>query len=467
MRVLLIEDEERDAKDAKVILEQADPGVEVVHVRSRDAAFEAITPKAEFDLLICDIRIPPQDGGLDADERHGLAVHARGRKVLPGVPQLFLTGFATPRNVREQLGRGGVAECFGRADWLMVQLAIKDTPDELRSFINRAIAGDAALGQRIAVSGASTSRDMAIAVRFCGERVGAVAAEVFAASGLSNAEVARVVFRDANDHIVGSNYLKVESHDGATGEQRAFDTYVPTMLRPGLFAPALQPITTGLRTKACLVSTVADPHSLNIFDLLASDSPRAVEAVRQVFLGMAPWKGRRDRLEMSIGELRRSFVPDEVVRRWGILPDAGFEAQKIAFSTCVNHGDLHAENLLVDSDDRPVMIDFGDTGIGPAVRDPLTLELSILLHRNGIARSADWPDTETLANWMDLGAYVDRCPWRAFVVACREESLDRGSEAEVAAFAYAHALRHLKYPDREPELVSAMVGGIVAWFSRL
>src|SRR5680860_497879 len=79
MHVLLVEDEDRDAEDAIAIINYIGPAIDVTHVRSRDSAFAAITANAEFDLIICDIRIPPLDGGLDADEQHGIAVHTRAR----------------------------------------------------------------------------------------------------------------------------------------------------------------------------------------------------------------------------------------------------------------------------------------------------------------------------------------------------------------------------------------------------
>ena len=93
-------------------LSTLEPSIAIVIARSRSSAVEKLE-QHEFDFIICDLLLPPQDGGLDIFEEHGLAVHAEIRNCTPGTPCLFFTGFGTSGNVVERLSTGGTQNIFG------------------------------------------------------------------------------------------------------------------------------------------------------------------------------------------------------------------------------------------------------------------------------------------------------------------------------------------------------------------
>ena len=119
------------------------------------------------------------------------------------------------------------------------------------------------------------------------------------------------------------------------------------------------------------------------------------------------------------------------------------------------------ENVLIDAHGRPVLIDFGDLGIGPTALDPITLELSLLFHASGPARATSWPRPNRLADWGDIDAYADGSPFPGFIRACREWALEFETERGVAALAYAHAMRQFKYPDVDKDLAAMLAKAAV------
>lgn len=122
MRVLVVEDEEPVLEDLKASI-PAD--ITVTDARSRDSAI-ALVRNEEYDLIVCDLRLPPVEGDLGLSEQHGFAVHAECAVETPGTPAIIFTGYATPANIREALSAGATVDLFGTGDdFHMVQLRFK------------------------------------------------------------------------------------------------------------------------------------------------------------------------------------------------------------------------------------------------------------------------------------------------------------------------------------------------------
>ena len=115
MRILLVEDEPAAANGIIEDIANRVQGIEFIQADSRDVAVDLLEAQ-EFDLLICDLLIPPQSGGLDQDIHHGLFVYEHARAESPGMPALFLTGAGSYQDVREALPARGQADLFGEGD---------------------------------------------------------------------------------------------------------------------------------------------------------------------------------------------------------------------------------------------------------------------------------------------------------------------------------------------------------------
>jgi hypothetical protein len=104
---------------------------------------------------------------------------------------------------------------------------------------------------------------------------------------------------------------------------------------------------------------------------------------------------------------------------------------------------MHGFNVLATDDLQPVLIDFADVRVAPAVADPLTMELSPIFHPGGPSNK---PSDKQMRLWFDLDAYAAVSPWPTFIHACRSWTEDAASgPSEIAAVVLSYALRQLKY----------------------
>jgi CheY-like chemotaxis protein len=126
MKILLIEDEDRSVRQATAAIDRACASKATVDVQqSRDDAETAVR-QHDYDVIICDLRIPPNARSVAADESHGLSVHGLAREVCPGTPLIFLTAFPVSAATRRQLSLGEVDTLYGIRRQPLVQLVEKD-----------------------------------------------------------------------------------------------------------------------------------------------------------------------------------------------------------------------------------------------------------------------------------------------------------------------------------------------------
>lgn len=273
-------------------------------------------------------------------------------------------------------------------------------------------------------------------------------AEVIMASGLSGAGVGRVMLT-GNGETPAWIFLKTARHDNATEEYQRYRKYVANRLAPGWFAAMHEPMSAGLGRSSALVSTLAS-DARSLFEVLRDDPDAGPEVVQSLRAGLLPWTGSvRGKSSRSLRDLRRVRLQDEKLSKDLAAMDLAttIESHTLEMSEVICHGDLHGENVLIDSVGRPMLIDFADAGPGYAPTDPVTLELSVLFHREGPARDPLLGSDLAWAEWADIDAFVGSSPLGTFLRAVRGWALEVSTEREVFAFAYAHALRQVKYED--------------------
>lgn len=475
MRVLVVEDDQDFLATIVEALSGEVPGIELVTARSRDSAFLQV-PAVPFDLVICDLKIPTQDGALDEDIQHGLAVHGRCRETVPGTPVLVLTAFGllaidylaslltdSPREVFVGNGRpvpmtdfvqkGKFGDFVAKVSAFAEQIAKLEDVEIVTEPANLALSF-------------STKRTLRIMASRKGGRQVRV---IELGGGLSSAQILRVRVSNENGVTTALAVGKLGKLKILQSEQARYERHVLPLLQPGSFAARLDEVRAGAGDAGGLFYSLADDFDRSLFDVLAADPQAGAALVPVVRALERRWLDSAQQRTRKIREVRRSFVSDEeladeraVLDQMGCIP---FEERDVVLNQCPQHRDLHGLNVLVGNDGRPLLIDYGEVDISAASHDPVSMELSVLFHPKGRATVGAWPTPEQARRWAHVEEYVRECPVADFIRACRIWALDvSAGPREVYVQAYSYSLRQLPYPDTPKPVALAVAAAAMEAF---
>lgn len=457
-RVLLVEDNPDSLFFAREALNTHLPGCEITEVRHRDGAFDALSDQ-EYDLAVCDLKIPIRENTTRTSEDNGFEVVSQLESHHAGTPVIILSAWASIENTENRTSSALVVPAYGVAQLRMCQVAEKGRTDDFEMRLDVIFEGLRQLSEIDVVAPDDVDPILLRAVRFMAQLKSYKKVELTSAGGLSGSINAFARFSGPGRPELRT-FVKLDDHEWITEEARRKSDFVEGHLDPGLWAPTIASFRTGLRDRAVSFSSLAATSYSSLFEAIGAGPDAGARLVSVLASGLEPWLLDESPTTLSLGDLRRRHLSDEQAEALGLdlAQFADIEALDVPLSQHVTHGDLHGENVLVVPTERPLLIDFAYSEVGPGCLDPITLEMSLLFHPDSPLQPEDL-ETVRYEDWSS-GNYGLPSEYEAFAARCREWSLDRDQVRGVVATAYAHALRQAKHPNVLPARALGVARGL-------
>ncbi|ROP38640.1 response regulator receiver domain-containing protein [Saccharothrix texasensis] len=416
----------------------------------------------EFDVAVCDLKMPSQEGAIDLSLDHGLEVVRRIIEVCPGVPVVVLSAFGTIDIARHMLLQANKQDVFGTG-----------MPEAMLQYEPKSSGASGALGFLVkfqdeldsigdveVINGGNLTNRQLRTLRIFARRRGGRQLEYRPLSGgLSGARTGLVTVKDGAGAQVARVVSKITRIDRALEEKDRYRQCIAGRLGAGAYADLNDEVTAGCGRTAGLFYSVAESYKLDVFAQLLADESAAALAVRRMQEEMTPWLSGMPQSPKTWVDIRRELISDEKYARVISVQDVVEVPESKSLQTfwVTQHGDLHGANSLINDSVRPVLIDFGRAGQMTSVLDPITLELSVLFHADSTYREHPWPEVAQIDSWDDLDLYLAGCPYPEYVKACREWSLSVAAGVrDLYATIDAYCLRNMQYDDVNIERARAL-----------
>jgi CheY-like chemotaxis protein len=261
LRILLIEDDKDDVRVILDAIRARDIDATVTVATSRDSA-EAQLEAFAFEFVVCDLKIPTVDGGLDAEIQHGLAAFSVAQEKLFGAPVMFLSAFGTVEILEDILAKGRQDDPYGRREPEQMLHSVQ------KSRLTRAID----IVERASIE-ASTLNGIVCrhdgTLDWAEERVIQIFARMYQGvevqvrefrGGLSNTKTLLVRVTDGLGAFKARGVMKIGSLDRVEDESDRYAANVPAVLGEGVFVPQADVIRAGADGRGAVVFTFADDH---------------------------------------------------------------------------------------------------------------------------------------------------------------------------------------------------------------
>jgi CheY-like chemotaxis protein len=464
MRVLIVEDDEDNIALFESQLAR-DNTIELTIARSRDAAVDA-AKAGTYDLIVLDLRIPTNDGVLDAETNHGLAVHSLVREIARGTPIVVFSAFGTIRLVtelaeksdREDVWGSGVTQTLTqfkeKSDFKECLAYIKETANE----VNELSQIEISLGGGVI----DLTNDERKVLRIFGRLHQGVNVRVATlGGGLSSAKTLRLTVHAANGNVSSNAVVKLGPIAQLELERDRYQKFVAPVIAVGGFAHVIRFVRAGAAGVGGIFYGDAKEYDLTLANALSKQPNCGRSIVHKLRKLETEWQACTPK-SVRISEIRQSLVSDKKHGQNAArlkFPWREMEDREVRVKLCPQHCDLHGLNVLIKGADEPLLIDYAEVGEAPASLDPLILELSLVFHPAFENIRKDWPTHDQTQHWDNLEVFAAHCPYEEFLRECRDwafgcEAGDKG----VFATAYSYAVRQLSYPDTNPDFAAEIAG---------
>ncbi len=285
--------------------------------------------------------------------------------------------------------------------------------------------------------------------------------------GKSGAKVYSVTYFDRHGNVVLDTVAKCDLWERVSEEEAKFQKEVVGRLANGTYAPLLNTTPIMCGRFAAMFYERLDRSVGDLSGSWAMTSTEAVGFVNALKAIERSWSNASTVRETSIGDLRRMMIDDDKVAKYSSefdLPWASVEAVTLPVRFCLQHGDLHAGNILLSENGSPYLLDFANIAELPACFDAVTLELAYIFNNPDRAASA-WPQIGDVQRWASARDYFAPSPAAEILLAARgwaEQSLAGVTQNALYASAYAYTVRQVQYPDTDKDLLRELLNVLCA-----
>lgn len=469
MRLLLVEDEQANIDSISggiqsLSRQQNLPDIDITIAKSKESALQCINDQF-FDFVVLDLKIPSQDGLTDEDEKNGEVVFDELKKVSSGTPVCFYSSYTTIPILQMALEEAHLVDTWGEGvPRRVIRYIRKQDLSELVNLIvdvNKAIFELEKIEISIGATPGNYLDGFERILKIFSRINGGDAIQVrMLGKGLSGSKVLEVkVTNQGATRCVA--VAKLDEIKKIKKENKNYESEINRLNHYTTIPRKLQTITWGGINKGGIFYNIA-MGQLTAFNyaMRLTNEADAKIFFDQLAATFSEWQVTTE-TQKSIATIRQRLISDvdfEKVRQkyptvnWNEIDEAS--QIRVRWPCC--HGDLHGENILVDtSDHRPTLIDYGDIGLGSNCLDPLTLELSFLFHpAMGRRELTNWPSKEQVKDWRNYDVYFNGCPASLFLAKCRNwAEASTAGDREFYATAYAYLIRQLKYANADSELI--------------
>jgi CheY-like chemotaxis protein len=464
VKVLLVED---DATVVDLLKEAlADDVIDwTIAATGVDAAEMLRT--GQYDLIVCDLRLP-ETAGSEARDEVGISVLEEIAERYPGTSTMVLSAYADISNIG-RFQRAGIDELLTGTKGFRISDAFRkkdfDPPiARIKEFAQlHAQLHRVELAQGVAGLSLTHHQEQVIKT-FVLRQAGTKALLEPVVGGMSSTSKVRVVVLNDDGMILSRSVGRIDVLSRTKDEKERYERCI-TALPAGSFAHLVAEVDGGAGADAGLFYKLADEYEKSLLDLVLADPSGAARSVARLERFEEAWTQGATTARVTVADVRRRSIPDD-----RFLPLAGklvgtdwedLESKEVLVPRIRQHGDMHVLNVLTRADGEPHLIDYSEAGLALGPIDPVTLELSLVFHKDAGPRMRGWPSPAAAGNWWDVRAFADGSPYEPFLVACRQwaHRLATGDRA-VAASGYAYSVRQLQYVDVDARTVAAIVRSI-------
>ncbi|WP_420788880.1 phosphotransferase [Shewanella algae] len=431
----------------------------VIHASNFELA-KNIFDNTPIDYVILDQSIPLNDEDINPTISNGLSFADYIKSNSPGTPILILTGQSRDEAVIRYVEEQPQTFFFDGEFRGLIKVRAKRNLVDALSIVRSYSESLEQLNAIELVSDVNLTEHETRVLKLFGKHRDCIGLRLKTiGGGLSGAKVYKVTLINSAGAGVVNTLAKISDFESVDIDANNYERHI-SILAVGSYPTLLNTYYAGCSNVKGVFYQFAVDYSKNYFDLLVSDRGVAIEEIDRLLGILSVWSSNKNTVTRQLKDIRRTICSDtklEIARTFFDFDFERVERKLVNYFECIQHGDLHGENILISQGSSPIVIDYGDVKLTTSVLDLVTLELSPFFHPSIKDKFGDL-SMDIAKHWFDVQRVVEHSPFpdvSIFLGSLRQEYSLMGKD--YAATVYSYALRQLSYPDTNREFAIQLV----------